>query len=82
MTDQDNSRHDRHARVDRGGIGSGTVAMLALGGLLVIGGVIYALSDRGNQPGSTTGGTATAPSPPATTAGSGAPASSGNAERP
>jgi hypothetical protein len=57
--------------------------MLALGGLLVVGGVIYAMSGLGNQSTSNTGGTAATHSPATTGAGGGnAPASSGNASRP
>jgi hypothetical protein len=81
MIDHDNDRNYRN--FDRGGTGGGTIAMLALGGLLVVGGVIYAMSGLGNQSTSNTGGTAATQSPATTGTGGGhAPASSGNASRP
>jgi hypothetical protein len=57
------------------------IAMLALVDLVVIG-VIYAMSNRGDQAASNTGGTPATQASSATVGGGGAPASSGNASRP
>ena len=69
-------RNDRSGQAHRDGMRGGTIAMLALGGFLVVGGLIYAMWGLGDQSAST------AQSPPATVGGGGAPASSGNAQRP
>jgi hypothetical protein len=46
---------NRPRRVNNGGVGTGTIALIALVTMLVIGGIVYAMSNRGTTSASNTG---------------------------